>query len=246
MSKLLAISQAVVADAIRRKVVWVVVVFVALLAIAIPGLPSYGVGIIDGVYKQVAIALMWVAGLIVALSLSAVRVPTEVERRTVFSVVARDVRRWQYVVGTWLGMFFVMGLVFLAFAVGTIAVGTYTYGHLLSMLMLFEPAFAVWLEMGVIMAFVVMLSTQFGPVTSVVGGLAIAFIGHAVVGFLHVAETQRVPPWFPSLDVFNTINPVALGNGVGAVYLVAMVIAFVGWVTLFMVGGSLMFAGRDL
>jgi hypothetical protein len=91
-----------------------------------------------------------------------------------------------------------------------------------------------------------MLSTQFGAVTSVVGGLALAFVGHAVVGFLHVAETQRVPPWFPSLDVFNVINPVALGNGVSAVYLVAMVVAFFAWVTLFMVGGSLMFAGRDL
>ena len=69
MDKLLAISQAVVADAIRRKVVWVVVVFTALLAMAIPGLPSYGVGIIDGVYKQVALALMWVAALTVALAL---------------------------------------------------------------------------------------------------------------------------------------------------------------------------------
>ena len=76
--------------------------------------------------------------------------------------------------------------------------------------------------------------------------MASVFGGHAVVAFLHVPETQRVPPWFPSLDVFNVINPVALGNGVSAVYLVAMVVAFCAWVTLFMVGGSLIFAGRDL
>jgi ABC-type transport system involved in multi-copper enzyme maturation permease subunit len=244
MKKLLAISQAVVSDAIRRKVVWVVVVFTALLAIAIPGLPSYGLGIVDGVYKQVSIALMWVAALIVALSLSATRVPVEVERRTVFNIVARDVRRWQYVVGTWLGMFFVLGLVLVAFCAGTIAVGWFTYGH--PMFVLFEAAFAVWLEIGVIMAFTVMLSTLFGPVTSVVGGLALAFVGHAVVAFLHLPETQRAPAWFPSLDVFNVINPVALGNGIQLVYLVAMVVAFLGWVTLFMIGGSLMFGGRDL
>jgi ABC-type transport system involved in multi-copper enzyme maturation permease subunit len=244
MSKLLAIAQAVVADAIRRKVVWVVVVFVALLAVAIPGLPSYGVGIVDGVYRQVAIALMWVAALVVALSLAATRVPVEVERRTVFNIVARDVRRWQYVVGTWLGMFFVLGFVLVAFTVGTIAVGWFSYGH--PMFILFEAAFAVWLEIGVIMAFVVMLSTLFGPVTSVVGGLALAFVGHAVVSFLHLPETSRAPLWFPSLDIFNVINPVALGSGVSPVYLLAMLIAFVAWVSVFMVGGSLMFAGRDL
>ena len=244
MNKLLAISQAVVADAVRRKVIWVVVVFVALLAMAIPGLPSYGVGVIDGVYKQVAIALMWVAAFVVALALAATRIPSEVERRTVFNVVSRDVRRWQYVVGTWLGMFFVVGLVLLAFAVGTIAVGWYSYGH--QMFILLEAAFSVWLEIGVVMAFVVMLSTLFGPVTSVVGGLTLAFVGHSVVSFLHLPETQRAPAWFPSLDVFNVINSVALGNGVSAAYLVAMVIAFVGWVSLFMFAGSLMFAGRDL
>lgn len=244
MSKVLAIAQAVVADAIRRKVVWVVVVFVALLAVAIPALPSYGLGIVGGVYRQVSIALMWVAALIVALALAATRVPVEVERRTVFNVVARDVRRWQYVVGTWFGMFIVMGLVLLTFAVGTIGVGWFTYGT--PMFILFEAAFALWLEMGVIMAFVVMLSTLFGAVTSVVGGLTLAFVGHAVVTFLHVPETQRAPAWFPSLDVFNVINSVALGKGISSVYFVAMVIAFIAWVALFMTGGSLMFAGRDL
>ncbi len=244
MNKLFAISQAVITDAIRRKVVWAVVVFAALMSIAIPALPSYGVGIVDGVFRQVAIALMWVAALIVALALAATRLPVEIERRTVFNVVARDVRRWQYVVGTWLGMFVVLGLVLVAFTVAAIAVGWVSYSR--PMFLLFEATFAVWLEIGIIMAFTVMLSTLFGPVTSVVGGLVLAFVGHGVVSFLHLSELERAPAWFPSLDVFNVINPVALGGGVSWVYLVAMVIAFCGWVSLFMFGGSLMFAGRDL
>jgi ABC-type transport system involved in multi-copper enzyme maturation permease subunit len=244
MNKLMVISNAVVADAIRRKVVWVVVVFAALLAIAIPALPSYGVGVVAGVFGQVAIALMWVAALIVALALAATRMPVEVERRTVFNVIARPVRRWQYVVGTWLGMFLVLGVVLIAFASSTIIIGWFVYGH--PMFLLYEAAFAVWLEIGIIMAFTVMLSTLFGPVTAVVGGLTFAFVGHAVVGFLHLSEAQRAPVWFPSLDVFNVINPVALGNGASPLYLTAMVIAFAAWVTLFMVGGSLMFSGRDL
>ena len=114
------------------------------------------------------------------------------------------------------------------------------------MFILLEGAFAVWLEMGIIMALTVMLSTQFGAVTSVVGGLTLAFVGHAVVAFLHLPETERAPLWFPSLDIFNIINPVALGNGVSPVYLLAMVVAFCAWTGLFMLGASLMFAGRDL
>lgn len=244
MSKLFAISQAVVADAIRRKVVWVVVVFSALLAVAIPALPSYGVGIVDAVFRQVAIALMWVTALIVALALSATRLPQEIERRTVFNVVARDVRRWQYVVGTWLGMFGVLGLVLAAFAVATIGVGFFSYGH--PMFILFEAAFAVWLEISIVMAFVVMLSTRFGPVTAVVGGLTLAFVGHSAVAFLHLSELERAPIWFPSLDTFNVINSVALGSGISPAYFVAMVVLFVGYCGLFLSAGSFMFAGRDL
>jgi ABC-type transport system involved in multi-copper enzyme maturation permease subunit len=239
-----AIARAVVADAIRRKVVWVVVVFAALLAVAIPSLPSYGVGIIDGVYKQVAIALMWVAAIVVALALAATRIPQEVERRTVFSIVARDVRRWQYVVGTWLGMFVVLGLVLLAFGVATIGIGWFTYGH--PMFILLEAVFATWLEIGIVMAFTVMLSTLFGPVTAVVGGMVLAFAGHAAVQFLQLPETQRAPIWFPSLDTFNVINPVALGNGITLPYLIAMLVLFAGYVGLFLSAGSWMFSGRDL
>ena len=103
MKKMLAIAAAVVADAIRRKVVWVVLVFAVFLGSSIPALPSYGVGVAASVFREVAIALTYVAALVVALALSATRIPVEVERRTVFNVISRDVRRWQYVAGRWLG-----------------------------------------------------------------------------------------------------------------------------------------------
>ena len=244
MNKLAAIAQAVVADAVRRKVVWVVVVFAGLLAIAIPALPSYGVGIIDGVFKQVAIALMWVAAIIVALSLAATRVPVEVERRTVFNIVSRDVRRWQYVVGTWLGMFLTLGVVLLAFAVATIAIGWFTYGH--PMFILLEAAFATWLEIGIIMAFTVMLSTLFGPVTSVVGGLAHRFRRPCRREFPAPARDAARSDLVPVARHLQRHQPGGARQRRLAGYLIAMLVLFVGYVTLFMTIGSFMFAGRDL
>jgi ABC-type transport system involved in multi-copper enzyme maturation permease subunit len=244
MRKLLAISSSVVADALRRKVVWVVVVFAAILAIAVPTLPSYGVGVVSAVYREVAIALMWCAALVVGLALSATRIPVEVERRTVFNIISRDVRRWQYVVGSWLGMFVVLGGVLAAFALATIGIGAFEYHT--AMWILFEAALGVWLEISVIMAVAVALSCEVGAVTSVVGALAFAFIGHAVVGLLHLAEGQR-PPWYwPTLDVFNVVNPVAHGSGYSFLYALAMIVAFVAWSSILLLGGSLIFRGRDL
>ncbi len=212
MVKVYAISKAVVADAIRRKVLWIVVVFSAILALAIPTLPSYGVGVADAVFREVSIALMYSAALVMALALSVTRIPLEVERRTVFNVISRDVRRWQYVFATWLGMFAVLGVMLLVFTVVTIGIGALNYQVV--MWRLFEASLAVWLEIGVVMAFAVMLSCSFGPVTSAIGALAFVFIGHAFVSLLGLPELTQAPWYIPNLEVFNVINPVAHGSGV--------------------------------
>lgn len=244
MNKMFAIASSVVADAVRRKVVWVVLLFAGVLALAIPSLPSYGLGVAGAVFREVAIALMYAAAFVVALALSATRVPGEVDRRTVFNVLSRDVRRWNYVVGSWLGMFAVVGASLLAFTVVAVVVGRVTYGQ--TMLVLFESTVAVWFEMGVIMAFTVMMSTRFGVVTSVVGALAFVFVGHSV-GSLLPKTAEGAAPWYvPSLDAFNVISPVAHGSGYGLGYAGSMLLAFTAWAALLLLAGSALFERRDL
>ncbi|PKQ16173.1 MAG: hypothetical protein CVT67_06140 [Actinobacteria bacterium HGW-Actinobacteria-7] len=243
MNKVLAIGSAVVADAIRRKVVWVVVVFAALLAFAIPTLPSYGVGVVEGVYKEVVIALMFAAAFVVTLALAATRIPSEVERRTVFNVLSRDVRRWQYLLGTWFGIVVVSGAALVALTAISVAAAAVVYHA--ALIELFAATFAVWLEMGVISAFAIMMSTRMGSVTSIVGATAFAFIGHSLGSLF--AGASGVPRWYvPSLDVFNVIDPVAYGTGYGIGYALGMVGAFLAWSALLMLIATVMFEGRDL
>lgn len=242
MGPVFAIAQAVMADAIRRKILWVVFLFSALLAFAVPSLPSYGGDVVAAVYREVSIALMFTATLVAGLAMAVTRIPNEVERRTVFNVLARDIKRWHYILGTWLGMFAVTGAVLLAFVV--VSIGTGYLSYRLFMPILFEAGFAVWFEAGVVMALAVLVSTRFSPATSVVAALAFLFVGHSVNTLLFPAG--NAPAWLPSLEIFNLVNPVAHGNGVTAVYAVAMLVAFVGWVALLLLGASASFARRDL
>ena len=99
MRPVMVIASAVWADAVRRKVVWMVVVFAAVLAFVSPSLPSYGLGVADAVFREVSVALMYAAALVVTVALAATRVPAESERRTVYGPLARDVRRWHYEIG---------------------------------------------------------------------------------------------------------------------------------------------------
>lgn len=245
MNKSLAIAAAVVRDAIRRKVVWAIVVFAALLSFVAPSLPSYGVGVAGSVYREVAIALMFVVSLIVSLALASTRIPSETERRTVFNILSRDVRRWEYVTGTWLGIFGVVGAVTFAFTVVALIVGVVVYHQ--AMWALFEAAAAVWLEMGIVSAATMFLSARFGVVTSAVGALAFVFIGHSVDSLWARGAEGVAAPWYlPNLSLFDVINPVAHGSGIPLLYGLSMAGAFVAWVAILLSLASWFFGGRDL
>lgn len=240
MRETLAISMAVAADAVRRKIVWVVVLFAAGLALAVPSLPSYGVGVDLAVFREVTIALTWVASMIVVLALAAPRIPMELERRTVYSVLGRDVRRWQYLLGTWLGIAAVMFAVVLAFVVVTLGVGAIRYGGIQWRLL--ESGLAVWSESVVVAAFAVALSTVTGTVVTVMGSLVFLFVGHAYGSLLPEGAAR----FAPSLDVFNVVNPVAHGTGIAPLYAFVMVGAAVAWTVVLLVLGTLAFDRKDL
>jgi ABC-type transport system involved in multi-copper enzyme maturation permease subunit len=237
-----SIAGSVVADALRRKVVYVVLVFAAFMAISIPRLPSYGVGVVDAVFREVALALMYVVAMVVVLSLSANRVPGEVERRTVYNVLARDVRRWQYIAGSWLGVALVMAGVVAAFSAISIVVGVYTYHAL--MWRLLEGSLAIWLETGVVAGFAIGISTLTGPVPVTVASLAFIFIGHLGGSTVEAGGTNAT--FYPTLETFNIINPVAHGSGVSLGYVALMLVVSAAWVGALLGAGSLFFERRDL
>jgi ABC-type transport system involved in multi-copper enzyme maturation permease subunit len=243
MRRLSAIAGAVFLDAIKRKVVYAVGLFAVVLAFSAPSLPTYGVGVDVGVYREVALALTFAASFVLALALAANRMPSEVERRTVYNVVAKPVSRWEYVVGTWIGITAVMGAVIAAFTVVDQLVGVVRYGDL--MWQLWQGALAIWMEIGVLIAFAVAVSAVSGAVVVAVATITFAFAGHSRQPFL--AMFSAFPAWlYPSLDSFNVINPVAHGVGYNLTYGLIMTAVFVGWVAALLVLGSLGFARRDL
>jgi len=237
-----ALAASVFLDALRRKVVWVVVLFAAVMAAAIPALPSYGFGVVEAVYREVALALTYLATMVLTLSLAANRIPAEIERRTVYGVLVRSVRRWEYLLGTWLGIFVTVGAAVFAFTVVDVVVGWLAYGEL--MFRLAEGTFAILLEAGVVAAFCVAVSSVIGPVVVVVSALAFVFLAHT--------RSQLLVPedilWrlYPSLDALNIINPVAHGGGVSVGYIFSMLLVFVGWTGILLLVSTALFSRRDL
>lgn len=244
MRRVYAIAAAVVMDSVRRKIVWVVVLFGSVMAVTIPSLPSYSLGIVQAVFREVALALSYAAALVVALTLAASRIPGEVERRTVYNVLSKRVARSEYVLGTWLGIVGVLGACIAAFTVVNQVIGQITYGD--AMWRLWEGALGVWLETSVVAAFAVAVSTLVGPIVVVVASIAFVFIAHSRAALLGSAAPRIAWVLFPSLDPLDVINPVAHGNGISATYAGYMILVAVAYSAACVLLGSVTFRRRDL
>lgn len=243
LSRVAAVTVAVMADALRRKTVYVVLFFAFVLSAMIPSLPTLGVGVVDAVFREIGLAVMFVATLVTVLALTATRVPSEVERRTVYAMLARDMSRWEYLVGTWAGIWLTIGWVVAAFLAITIGIGAFQYKD--AMWVLWQGALAIWFEMGVVAALALLVSTRVGPAPVALAALTFLFIGHSRASVL-TPDSGVLWTLYPSLDAFNTINAVAHGGGVGADYLGSMTLVFAAYVALLLVVAALLFRGRDL
>jgi len=244
MSAVLALANSIVSDAVRRRIVYVVAAFAVVMAASIPALPSYGIGVVQPVFREAALALMWVASLIVVLALAANRIPSEIEKRTAYSVLTKPVQRWQYVLGTWFGIALVMAGVIAAFTVIDQAVAMFVYKQ--AMWQLWQGSFGIWMEMSVLAALAVAVSTRGGAVVVAVSSLAFLFIGHSRENFVRGVGNSPLVKLYPSLDAFNIVNPVAHGSGITVTYAATMTLVFCAYVAVFVLLGGLAFSARDL
>jgi len=240
--RVLAITQAVVVDALHRKLIYVIGLFAMLMATAIPFLPSYGQGIVEAVFREVALALIYVFAMVVSIALAATRLPAEAERRTLYPLLSRGVGRGEYVLGTWLGIVAVVAATLIALAAVTVLIGWFNYQEM--MLVLFSGVFAIWLEAGVLIAFCVLVSTMAGPVVASVATLAFLFAAHVRSV---IAEPGTIL-WtlYPALDTFNVIAPVAHGTGYGLTYGLTMLFYWGVYTTILLALSTVAFGRRDL
>lgn len=244
ITRVSAIAGAVFLDAVKRRVVYLVLFFGVVMALAIPALPSYSTGVQAAVYREMALALTFLAALVLTLGLSANRIPGEIEHRTVYAVLSKPVGRWEYMAGTWLGIFGVVGVCIVGFVAVDVAVGWLVYKEF--MFRLFEGAYAVWLEMGVLAAFATAVSGLSGGIVVTTASLTFLFAGHSRGALFPNGMTPLAQLLFPSLDSFDVVNPVAHGTGYGPIYAGLMTATFLGWACVLLLLGSVAFARRDM
>lgn len=162
-------------EAIRDRVLYLLLVFAILVVGTSRFLSLLTVGSEEKIIKDVSLAAILLFGVLVAVFVGVSLVFKEIEKRTVLTLLANPVRRWQFVVGKYLGLLLVLGantvlMTAVLFAV-LLARGDRPWPLL--------PAIAtIAVQLSILSAFAILFSTYTNSILSAVGTVAVYVAGH--------------------------------------------------------------------
>lgn len=160
-------------ETIRRKDLYVVLILTVLLTLGASAFRVFGVQGLEIFVKDVAFTAIGVMTTILTVLIAARQIPEEIQRRTIYPLMARPITRGQLLLGKWATAFFTASL-------GFVVLVLITLGLLLSLGITVKPIFIQYVLLkifgiGWLCAMVIALSLYLTPSANVTLSLILAF-----------------------------------------------------------------------
>jgi ABC-type transport system involved in multi-copper enzyme maturation permease subunit len=251
MTKVLLLGWVTFREALRQKLAVNLLLFAVLLIAASVTLSTLTYGEQFRIISDLALTSAQLFGTLIAVFLGAGLIAGDVERRTLYPIVAKPVGRWQYLVGRYLGLVLTLTLNLLVMAVATISVlAIYTGG--LAFLSK-TPLLAAFVGIGAQLAVVAALATLFSSLTNStlasIFTLAFAVAGHFSREVFTFYRDQQFVRWvayvIPNLGSLDFKVPVVYQAAVPAGRLAWPLLYAALYIASILSLASAIFARRD-
>lgn len=110
MRPILAIASTTIGEAIRRKVLLIILLIGILFMFIAPGLGILSARSETTVLRGMMLGIIQLTSAVIAIVLTVYMIPNEIERRTIYTILSKPVQRWQFLLGKYLGAVGALGL----------------------------------------------------------------------------------------------------------------------------------------
>lgn len=241
-------------EAIRDRIIVLFVVFTLLLMASSTVLSWLTVGSELKIVTDIGLAALALFGAMIAVFLGITLVHKEVEKKTIYSVLAKPVARWEFIVGKYAGLMMtlaaVTGLMAIFFLFVVWWKGGEWPGHLVPALLL------TFMELAVVTAVALVFSAFTSPILAAVFTLAVYAVGHMSWGLREILEQAPggALTWLvrvlyfalPDLETFNVRSQVVHGIAVEGGYLADAFAYAAAYSIGMIVLAVILFRNRDL
>jgi ABC-type transport system involved in multi-copper enzyme maturation permease subunit len=241
-------------EALRDRILYLFLGFAIVLLASSKLFGILTVGDQAKIIKDMGLAGIQLFSMLIAVMMSVLLISREIDSRTVYYILAKPVRRWQFLLGKYAGLLAVVA-VNLALMTAALLLFVWVYGGGVDARLLLATAM-IGVEMAVLVAFATLFSVVTKPILGSVFTLAVFVVGHVsedlwlltrhLPGSVGRAVATGLYYVVPNLERFNFKTE--------AVHQLAIPAAAVGWALLYGLGftalalvlACLRFAKRDL
>ena len=215
-SRLSAITLNTFREAVRDRVLYNLIVFVLLLVASAPLFGQISIGIERLILVNVGLSSISLFGTIIAILVGIGLVSKEIEKKTLYTILSRPVRRWEFIVGKYFGLLLTLVVNTALMTVG-LYVALLVTAHSLSRAdaLLLVAIYCIVLQFMMMVALTLLFSSFSTPVFSAIFAFALFVIGtfaedlknfaamsHGLTQWLATAAAYVVPN-FASLNVIS-------------------------------------------
>lgn len=259
MNATLAIAGATFGEAIRKRILLVILLAALVIILISPAFEPFAGRGQRTLILSFGFGIIQLAGTFIAIIMCTGLIPTEIERRTIYTILSKPVQRWSFVVGKYLGavgtlafVYLMMGMVFMM--VSRVSLGEFNLKIAQGLIMFF---FQSSLLAGVTLFF----STFVSPLVNYFLSGGVFLMGNLMSSFLETIQRNpdvtpftRVPIQIltvvlPNFANFNIQNPIINPEQVltdELAYFIQTVMYAIVYVVLLLVASVLVFNQREM
>lgn len=175
MRKIGAIAVNTFREAIRDKILYILVFFALLMIGGSILLSTLTLGEQTKIILDIGLASISLFGLFIAVFIGVGLVYKEIERRTIYTIVSKPIHRWQFLIGKYLGLVMTLFVEVAIMAAGFFLIAA-IYGKADPELL--KAVLLIFYELTLITAVAIMFSSFSTPVLSSLFTMGVFVIGH--------------------------------------------------------------------
>src|SRR5690349_1194048 len=255
-TRILHIATNTFREAVRDRVLYNLIAFALLLTGVAVLVGQISIDIEKLVVINLGLTAVSLFGIVIAIFIGIGLVSKEIDKRTLYTVLSRPVRRWEFIAGKFFGLAGTLVVNTVLMAIGVFAALLYVSRHFVgSDASILTAIYFIVLQFAVITALALFFSSFSSPLLSAVFTFSLFVIGtfsedlrgfakmaHGLTGLLATGISYVVP----NFSALNIIDQVAHGHGV-AMELIGLNTAYALIYTLaVLAAATLIFERRSL
>ncbi|HEV2467953.1 MAG TPA: ABC transporter permease [Candidatus Sulfotelmatobacter sp.] len=255
-SRILHIASNTFREAVRDRVLYNLIAFAVLISGAAILVGQISIEIERLVVVNLGLTAVSLFGVVIAIFIGIGLVSKEIEKRTLYTVLSRPVRRWEFIVGKFFGLAGTLVVNTFFMAIGVFAALLYVV-HKLSApdAFILVALYFIILEFLIICSLSLLFSSFSTPLLSAVFAFSLFVIGSFaddLRGFARV--THGITKWFatgaayllPNFSALNVISAVAHQQHIGVQLILQNTVYALVYAAMALSGAVLIFERRNL